>query len=134
MDQNTQTEEFKDSEVLVIENEEKSGLEYRERRHDDWLENYTLARDKVITNRLTQRQTINIPLVKYVLNTLLKEMMDPPQLYFASLDNDEQAEIFYNEYWKETFKINKLVVKDFVDKKQNALYGRSFKKINIEKG
>lgn len=128
------TIEITDADLLRIEQEEKSGIKYRERKHDDWTDNYTLSRDKVITNRLTQRQTVNIPLLKYVLNTLLKEMMDPPQLYFTNLSNDQQKEIFYNEYWKETFRLNKLVIRDHVDKKQNAIFGRTFKKLNIEKG
>jgi hypothetical protein len=123
-----------DPELRVLENVESDAIDYRKPRHGDWLENYALSRDKVIINRLTQRQTVNIPLVKYVLNSLLKEMTDPPQLHFANLDNDTQKELFYNEHWKEVFRRNKLVVKDFVDKKQNAMYGRAFKKLNIEKG
>ena len=128
------TIEFTDPDVLVIMREEKGMLESRERKHDDWTENYTLSRDKVITNRLTQRQTVNIPLLRYVINTMLKELMDPPQLYFNNLSNDQQKEVYYNEYWKETFRLNGLVIKDYVDKKQNALFGRSFKKLNIENG
>jgi len=126
--------EITDKDVLVLKQEEAGMLEYRERKHDDWTENYTLYRDKVITNRLTQRQTVNIPLMKYVMNTLLKEQMDAPQLYFGNLGNNEQKELYYNEYWKETAKINKLIIKDHVDKKQNGLFGRSFKKLNIENG
>lgn len=123
-----------DADILVLQADEKGGLEYRERKHPDWTENNTLARDKVITNRLTQRQTINIPLMKYVLNTQLKEMLDTPQLYFNNLSNNQQKEIFYNEHWKEVFRQNKLTIRDHVDKKQNALFGRSFKKLNIENG
>lgn len=123
-----------DSDLIVLQREEQSALEYRERKHDDWTENYTLYRDKVITNRLTQRQTVNIPLLKYVLNTQLKDLMDTPQLYFNNLSNDQQKEIYYNEYWKEVFKRNKLTIKDHVDKKQNGIFGRAFKKIYVEDG
>lgn len=123
-----------DPELVILTNEEKGALEYRERKHDDWTENYTLHRDKVITNRLTQRQTVNIPLMKYVMNTQLKEMMDTPQLYFNNLSNDQQKEIYYNEHWKEVFRQNRLTIKDHVDKKQNGLFGRSFKKIYIQDG
>jgi len=128
------TLQITDKDLLIIKAEEDSGIEYRERKHDDWTDNYTLYRDKVITNRLTQRQTVNIPLMKYVLNTQLKEMMDAPQLYFPNLNNDQQKEVYYNEYWKETARINSLVIRDHVDKKQNALFGRSFKKLNILDG
>jgi len=134
MSEEIETVEILDEDIVIIKNEVESGLLYRERKHEDWTENYTLYRDKVITNRLTQRQTINIPLMKYVLNTQLKEMMDPPQLYFSNLDNNEQKEIFYNEHWKEVYRLNKLVIRDHVDKKQNALFGRSFKKITVEDG
>lgn len=134
MDDQATPIEITDKDILVLKREEEDALEYRERKHDDWTENYTLYRDKVITNRLTQRQTVNIPLMRYVLNTLLKEQMDPPQLYFGSLSNNQQKEIYYNEYWKETMRLNKLVIKDHVDKKQNGLFGRAFKKLNIVDG
>ena len=136
MEENSSTEtiEITDPEIISLTNMENDAIDYRSRRHADWQENYTLSRDKVIINRLTQRQTVNIPLIKYVLNTLLKEMTDPPQLYFNNADNDQQRELFYNEYWKQMFTDNKLVLKDHVDKKQNAMYGRAYKKINIEGG
>ncbi len=133
-DESKSTIEIEDAELLVIKREEEDGIEYRKRRHEDWTKNYTLYRDKVLTNRLTQRQTVNIPLIKYVMNTQLKEMTDPPQLYFANLDNNEQKEVYYNELWKEIYRQNKLVIKDHVDKKQNGMFGRSFKKLNIENG
>src|SRR3990167_5260444 len=134
MEEQTTTLEITDKDVLILTQEEASELEYRNRKHDDWTDNYSLYRDKVITNRLTQRQTVNVPLMKYVINTMLKEQMDPPQLYFSNLSNNQQKEIYYNEYWKETFRINKLIIKDHVDKKQNGLFGRAFKKLNIENG
>ena len=134
MEEQTTTLEITDKDVLILTQEEASALEYRNRKHDDWTDNYSLYRDKVITNRLTQRQTVNVPLMKYVINTMLKEQMDPPQLYFSNLSNNQQKEIYYNEYWKETFRINKLIIKDHVDKKQNGLFGRAFKKLNIENG
>lgn len=124
-----------DSELIeVINQQHDSAYEFRERRHTDWNENYTLYRDKVLTNRLTQRQSVNIPLMKYALTTLLKDVDDPPALYFDNLDNDIQTEIFYNEYWKESARRNRLVIKDIIDKKQAFLYGRTFKKLNIVNG
>ncbi len=123
-----------DPDIETFEIEKESGIEYRKRRQPDWNDNYTLYRDKVITNRLTQRQTINIPLMKYGLNTLLKDIDEPPMLHFANLDNDQQKEIFYNEHWKEVSNRTKLKIKDIVDKKQAMLYGRTFKKLNIVDG
>lgn len=130
----TKTIEINDTELNIIDNIETDAIDYRKRRHNDWQENYALARDKVIINRLTQRQTVNIPLVKYVLNTLLKEMTDPPQLYFSNVDNEQQKELLYNEYWKEVLKTNKLIIRDYIDKKQNAMFGRAYKRLNIEGG
>ena len=123
-----------DQDILVIQLEKESALAFRKRRHIDWRDNYTLYRDKVIPNRLTQRQTVNIPLMKYALGSLMKELDDPPALYFKNLDNNEQKEVYFNEYWKETAIRNKLRIKDIIDKKQAMLYGRTFKKLNIEDG
>lgn len=126
--------EIVDEDLLIIEKEKDSGLAYRERRHPDWNDNYTLYRDEVTTNRLTQRQTINIPLMKYGINTILKDIDELPGLYFANLDNDEQKEVFYNEHWKETARVNKIIIQDIIDKKQAMLFGRTFKKLNVIDG
>jgi hypothetical protein len=112
----------------------ETSFKYRRRRHFDWTDNYTLYRDKVMLNRLTQRQSVNIPLIKSSIKTLLKDVDDPPILYFSNLDNDEQAEIFFNEYWKYSGIRNQLILKDIVDKRQVMLFGRSFKFMNIING
>jgi hypothetical protein len=126
--------EINDKDLQVLRLEKESALEWRKRRHPDWTDIYTLYRDKVITDRVTQRQTINIPLMKYILNTILKNLDETPSLYFSSLDNKHQQEVYYNEYWKEMAKRSKLSMKDTIDKKQGCLFGRTFKKINIEDG
>lgn len=123
-----------DSLVNVIRSQKDSALEFRKRRHSDWTENYTLYRDKVITNRLTQRQSVNIPLMKYAIGTLMKDIDEPPLLYFENLDNDTQKELLFNEQWNETAKKTKLILKDIVDKKQGMLFGRTYKKLNITNG
>lgn len=107
---------------------------FRRRRQPDWTDNYTLYRDKVLLNRLTQRQSVNIPLIKATVKTLLKGIDDPPILYFTNLDNNDQAEVYYNEYWKYNAILNKLILKDIVDKRQVLLFGRSFKFMNIVNG
>ena len=123
-----------DPDMEVIKLEKESAYDFRKRRHSDWRDNYTLYRDKVIPNRLIQRQSVNIPLMKYALGSLMKEVDEPPTLYFKNLDNNQQKEVFYNEYWKEMGIRQKLTIKDIIDKKQALLYGRSFKKLNIEGG
>ena len=123
-----------DVETNKITKEKDSSMNYRERRHDDWNTNYTLDRDKILTNRLTQRQSVNIPLMKYALQSVLKDIDEPPMIFFENLDNDMQREIYYNEAWNDVTIKNKLVIRDRIDKKQGVLYGRSFKKLNIVDG
>ena len=118
---------------LLLLNKE-SGYNYRERRHSDWDENYTLYRDKVTINRLTQRQSVNLPMMKTAVQTLLKDVDDMPVLHFENLDNDKEAEVFKNEYWKYTSEHNKMDIQDIVDKKQQFLYGRSFDQWQIVDG
>lgn len=118
---------------LKTANEE--GYEWQSRRHEDWRENYTLSRDKVITNRLTQRQSVNVPLMKQILKTILSKIDDFVDLEFTNLDNDKQKELFYNTYWNDVVKKdNVLELKDMVDKKQVLTFGRSFEKWNVVNG
>src|SRR3990167_7718257 len=116
-------------EVLALNKE--GAYNFRERRHSDWTENYTLYRDKVLVNRLEQRQSVNVPLMKSSIKTLLKDVDDPPMLYFKNRNNDTQKEVYYNEHWKVCGLRNKLIIKDNIDKKQVFLFGRSFKNLNI---
>jgi len=124
----------KDPELLMLINNKESGFNYRKRRQPDWLENYTLYRDKVVVNRLIQRQSVHIPLMKQTIRTLLKDVDDMPVLYFENLDNDKQAELFKNEYWKYTVEQNNMELQDIVDKRQVFLFGRSFDQWQIEDG
>lgn len=112
----------------------ESGYNYRERRHADWDENYTLGRDKVTINRLLQRQSVNLPMMKLTLKTLLKDYDDMPVVYFENLDNDKDAEIFKNEYWKHTGEINNFELQDIVDKKQEFYFGRTFDQWQVVDG
>lgn len=121
-------------EVVMLRNNAKSGWYYRYRRQFDWDENYELYRDKVQVNRLTQRQSVNLPLMKSSVRTLLKDVDDMPVLYFENLDNDKQAELFKNEYWKWTVEKNKMDLQDIVDKRQVFLFGRSFDQWQIVDG
>jgi hypothetical protein len=126
--------ELKDPELQMLINDKIDGYNYRERRQQDWKENYTLYRDKVTVNRLTQRQSVNIPLMKQTIKTLLKDVDDMPVLYFENLDNEKEAEMFHNEYWKYTVEQNNLEVQDIVDKRQVFLFGRSFDQWQIVDG
>ena len=128
------TENFITDEMQMLLNNKKSGYNYRERRHDQWNETYTLYRDTVIVDRLVQRQTVNIPLMKQTVRTLLKDIDDMPVLYYQNRDNDEQAEEFKNEFWNLTVDKNNMTLQDIVDKRQVLLFGRSFDQWQIVDG
>ena len=121
-------------ELQMLLNIKEEGFNYRQRRHEDWRENYELYRDKVTINRLTQRQSVNLPLMKTTLRTLLKDVDDMPVIVFENLDNDKQAEVFQNEYWKLTLVQNNAEIQDIVDKKQDFFYGRTFDSWQIADG
>lgn len=112
----------------------EGGITYQERRHQDWRETYSLYRDTISTNRLTQTQTVNVPLMKETIRTILSKTDESPDLYYESLDNNKQGEIFLNEYWKWWVIEDRFEIKDIVDKKQEALYGRSTMKLNLFDG
>lgn len=121
-------------ELQMLRLNKESGYNYRKRREDDWTENYLLYRDKVKVNRLTQRQSVNIPLMKQTIRTLLKDVDDMPLLEFQNLDNDKDAEIFQNEYWRWTLEANNMEIKDIVDKRQEMLFGRTYDQMQIADG
>lgn len=112
----------------------EGAFEHQSRRHPDWREIYGLYRDKVVTNRLTQRQSVNVPLMKESIRTMLSKTDEFTDIYFESLSGDKQKEIFLNEYWNWFYKEDNLELKDIVDKKQVGLYGRSIMKLNLFDG
>lgn len=115
--------------------EKRSARTFQERKHLDWNDNYELSRNKVRTNRLTQRQAVNIPLMRETVKTLLARIDDPPNIDWKELAGDEQKELYYQEIWNDIFKRNKLEWIDVLDKKNVLLYGISTKKLNLnEKG
>lgn len=117
--------------LIKLRNYKQSAYNWQQRRHDQWRENYELYRDTVIVNRLTQRQSVNIPLIKGIVRTLLSKFKSKLDLVFEDLGGDKQKDIFKNELWKNTVLTAKLKAKDTVNKKQVMLYGRSFWKLFI---
>lgn len=59
--------------IAVIQKHLESDRFWRERRHPQWTLNYELYRDTVIINRLTQRQSVNVPYMKKTLKTYLMQ-------------------------------------------------------------
>lgn len=110
--------------------EKKSAREFQERRHLDWNDNYELNRNKVKTNRLTQRQAIGVPLMKETVNTLLSKIDDSPIIDWKELAGDKDKEIILQERWNDEFDRLNFEAVDSQDKKTALLYGRTFKKLN----
>jgi hypothetical protein len=113
---------------------EQADFKYQERRHPEWTENYQLFRDKVQINRFTQRQSINVPLIKGVIKTVQANTDELPENEFDDLGNDKDKEIAFNEMWKDFVIADHLEIKDVVDKKQDFLYGITHTKFNLVKG
>jgi hypothetical protein len=86
-------------EIVFTSGGTESDRLFRERRHTQWTDNYELYRDTVITNRPTQQQLINVPLMKEIVRTILTKWGDPPNNRYEELGNDQGKNIFINEYW-----------------------------------
>jgi hypothetical protein len=123
-----------DYSTIPYDDNERNAFRFRERRHQEWTDNYELYRNKVIVNRLTQRQAVNIPLMKETLRTILANTDEFPDIQYEEKGNDKQKEVFFNEIWKWTVIDDKMELKDVVDKKQEYLYGRTWRKLNIISG
>ena len=122
-----------DTLMLKLTAEKKSGRELQDRKHEDWDDNYQLYRNKVKTNRLTQRQAVNIPLMKETVKTQLSSIDDMPEVGWRELGGDEQKSLIYQEVWNTQAKDNKFELIDILDKKNVLLYGASVRKLNIAK-
>lgn len=119
--------------MTKLKEEKTSAFELQKRKHEDWTENYELYRNKVKVNRLTQRQAVNIPLMKETVKTLLSKIDDAPNVDWKELGGDEQKELIYQEVWNKNLKDSNLELIDILDKKNVLLYGLSTKKLNINK-
>lgn len=128
--------EIADPELEMLKLNKESGYNYRHRREEQWNENYMLYRNVVKVNRLTQRQSVTLPLMKQTIITKLKDLDDMPIIYLESLDNDKDEEILINDYWEYTIgtQCNNMEIKDVIDKKQEMLFGRTFDQMQIEDG
>lgn len=116
--------------LVKLREEKRVGFEYQRRRHDDWDENYALYRNHVRINRLTQRQPVNVPLMKETVRTLLSKIDERPQIYFEDLGGNQDKEILLNAKWEEFIRTQNVELVDKVEKKQVLLFGRGTKKLN----
>lgn len=111
--------------------EKKSANDLQVRKHEDWDDNYELYRNKVKTNRLTQRQAVNIPLMKETIKTMLSQIDEAPNIEWQELGGDEQKELVYQEIWNDRSKHSKFELLDVLDKKNVLIYGIGTKMLNI---
>lgn len=149
MDTNYPTEEKEQSSAAAAANvgtdkatlldylkaDSKQSYDMQMRRHPQWDENYLLYRDKVVTNRLTQRQAVNLPIVRETVQTWISKIDEPPLVEFEakSQDNDaKRAEIVINEVYMYYYDKLKLELLDNMEKKIVGLQGRAFKKIGYD--
>lgn len=112
-------------------------VKFKERRFEQWNQNYSLYRDKVNTNRLTQRQPVNIPIIRETIQSWISKIDEAPKLKFETRDltnKDKDGEIVMNELWGFYQDKLKLDILDNVEKKIVGLQGRGFKKIGMSKG
>jgi len=127
----TKGKETSDSLMSRLIKQKTIAYDFQERRHENWDDNYELYRNKVRINRLTQRQAVNIPLMKETVKTLLSKIDDPPSVIFKEKGGDMQKELFLQARWDEDADILNFEGVDIQDKKTNMLYGRAFKKLNF---
>lgn len=131
MDELTQPTSALSDLMVKLQAEKKSANDIQSHKHEDWNDNYELYRNKVKTNRLTQRQAVNIPLMKETIKTLISKIDDAPSVDWKELGGDMDKEIIYQEVWETNTRDDKLELKDILDKKNVLLYGISTKKLNI---
>lgn len=128
-----------DNTRLITEHikEKDASVKFKERRFLQWNQNYALHRDKVETNRLTQRQPINVPIVRETIQSWISKIDEAPKLKFETrgrTNRDKTGEILVNEIYNHYYEKLKLDILDNVDKKVVGLQGRSFKKIGMSGG
>lgn len=117
--------------------EKEESLDFKKRRFTQWNENYSLYRDRVDTNRLTQRQAINIPIMRETVQTWISKIDEAPELKFKArgrTNKHKTGEIITDELWNYYFNKLKLDILDNVDKKIVGLQGRSFKIVGMNRG
>lgn len=128
-----------DETKLIAEHrkEKRESYEFKERRFQQWNENYTMYRDKIITNRLTQRQAVNLPIIRETIQSWISKIDEPPELKFKArgrTNKHKNGEILVDSLWSYYFDKLKLDILDNLDKKIVGLQGRSFKLCGMNRG
>lgn len=120
-------------ELTKFKAEKTAGINYQKRRHEQWRDTYDLYRDIVHINALTQRQAVNIPIMKETKRTLLSRTDEPPSVFFDCLEEGEKGrekEIVINEQWQDDYDRCNFEAIDILEKNNVLLEGRTFKVLN----
>lgn len=120
--------------LIKLKKEKDAAIKSQKRRHEAWEEIYALYRDIVETNELTQRQEVNIPIMKETKKTLLSRIDDPPDVVFDCLETGpagREKEIVLNEKWKDDFEQLNFEGIDILEKNNVLLFGRTHKILNF---
>lgn len=110
--------------------EKDQSADFKQRRLQQWNDNNDLFRDKVFTNRLTQRQAVNIPIIRDTIQNWISKVDETPELYFETRgvgNKDKDGELILNEVWNTFYETEKLDILDNLEKKVVGLQGRAFK-------
>lgn len=121
-----------DLKMVQLKAEKTAANELQKRKHEDWTDNYDLYRGKNKTNRLTQRQAVNIPLMKETVKTMLAGLDETPMIDWKELGGDEDKQIVYQEVWDTNYKDYNFEIFDLLDKKNILLYGIGTTLFNLE--
>lgn len=119
-----------------IKADSKISFDHQSRRHAQWDENYALYRDKVATNRLTQRQAVNLPVMRETVQTWVSKIAEAPKLFFAAKDRTNaglRAELAFNEVYEHYYRTCALEQVDIMLKKTVGLQGRCFLKLDYSR-
>lgn len=122
----------KDKLLEKLKHEKNVALKYQKRRHAAWAGIYELYRNIIRTNRLTQRQAINIPLMKETIKTIGSKINEDTDIHLEDKAGEVDKEILVNAIWAQCAEDNNFELLDRVDKKQEQLYGRSHFVLNVD--
>lgn len=117
-------------------NDKTVSVEFKERRFKQWNENYDLYRDRVQTNRLTQRQAVNVPIIRETLQSWISKIAERPEIVFETRDKgnfSKDKEIIFNEIYRYDAERFSLDLLDLMMKKIVGLQGRCFLKLGWSK-
>lgn len=122
--------------LAYLKADSQQSYDMQSRRHPQWDENYLLYRDSVEVNRLTQRQAVNVPIVRETVTAWIAQIDEPPLLVYEARGKDNEAkraQIVMNEVYGYYYDKLHLDQVDTLEKKIVGLQGRVFKKFGYSR-